>query len=303
MRKIIIPLILLCFLSSCLNQVTPIEEGEDIKLSLVDYPTGELYTNIDQFRLEVEIQNKAKNQVQGILCVSDSLSDSFGGISSGECQDVVLEEAEEIDGTIYPQSKTAFFPSGSRAAYQYTQIPQEDISETVSISTSFQYEITSTASSKVCLKSPLLKEDEIIVSCPKETTISDFEQDRTPLMIDSIEQTVNTISDSEIKLNLNIKIKQEEEGVLLSYNQPYYQEIEDLYPQVGFKIALDNQDIFNCVGLKGNNLEFKGSETVIKCSATVPVTQDFIEKRLDIYLGYGFKLRTEPIQIKLKKGE
>ncbi|HLD10987.1 MAG TPA: hypothetical protein VJB89_02810 [Candidatus Nanoarchaeia archaeon] len=303
MRKITLSLILLCFLSACLNQVTPVTEGKDINLAIVDYPTGELYTNIDEFRLEVEVENRAKNPVQGLLCISDSLSDNFGGIPSGDCQDVMLEKAEEIEGEIYPQKTTFFFPRGSKASYKYTQIPQEEISESISISSSFQYELTTIASTKVCLKNPLLKEDEISLSCPKEIIISDIKQDQTPLMIDSIEQTINTISNSEVKLNLKIKILQEEPGILLSYNQPYYQEIEELYPLIGFKVLLDNQDVFNCIGLKGNSVEIKESETVIKCSSTIPVTQDFIEKRLDIHLGYSFKLRTEPIQIKLKKGE
>jgi len=288
--------ILLLFLMSCATK-QPINEGRDVSLSIIEYPDGEIYPEIDTFKLRIKITNQAKNDIQGILCVSDSLSDNFGGISSHECQDVYLEKGELIDEKIIPRSQDFLFPEAKRATYSYIA-PNKDISEYISLTTTFQYEIESISSTIICVSNPYLDDP----YCNNKEIINNIKRDNTPLIVSKIEKSTNTLSENEIKLNLKFYLELEENGYLLSKNSLFSQE-KTSYPEIEFRAILNENEELTCTSLENNIFKFKEDQNIIQCSIILPIQQDFIQLKLDTYLGYGFMLRTEPIQIKLKKEE
>lgn len=299
MKKQVIFILLLSLLlvSSC--QYLPFgkqkeESGRGVKIGLTDFPTGTLYED-EPFVIGVTVTNSNPDPLSGQVCVNDFVSKRLEGIPEGTCEAITLEPAEEIEEVVYPkQWQNSFGPFYYR-----------NIEAGVPYSTNLAGIFTYILESRHFIPSFCVKTNEEIttpISCEKAETISSLRQPETPLHVTSVEKSVSSLGGNKVNVRLNIILRQNEEGDLVSresVDQPVSGN-----PLVDFSVEYLGIP-FSCSGLKDNRLEFNQDTKQVSCRAEVDVPQGYVSEPLEIKLGYGFRkiVQTESIRLIAKEDE
>lgn len=298
MKSKILLLILVVFLVGCMHENLfggggKQSAGKGIRMELTSFPRT-LEAN-EPFSLSIRLTNYVKDLVQGNLCVFDSPSDRFGGIPQRECASITLQPIELTqDGKQLPDQQDINFPTGG--TYSYHSLDPEITHGSV-ITAIFRYITQTKANAPMCIKNPMVKSSSVPIPCPDEESLS-IKQPDTPIKVSSVKKSVSRISDSEVKLRIEMNINQVDEGEIFS--QEEVQEI-GLSKDKGIEFSADYGGIpLSCTPIVQGKVDLREKERVIKCNAIINVGQDFISNNLVITLRYGFQQSISTPEIKLE---
>lgn len=281
-----------CLVSSDQGKVV----GRGIKLELD--PDGELPSTVyesNPFTIKARVSNYGLSPIEGYLCLSDTPSESYGGIRANDCQPVNLDQALQSEGDVKPSQMEFFFPSGG--AYSYENLPSQlsqGLTMDTQISAEFSYVTKTIALSKICLKAF----NSVSKDCTNKETITSIQQAQMPIEVTKIEKAVAVSKDNQAMIGLTVYIKQVEEGYIIdrSLNSGKTQ----ISPTAKLTVTLGNV-VLSCTPVEhGDIIRFTtGNEKMIQCTAKEQLSQDLINEPLIITIEYGFKktARLNPIQL------
>ena len=298
----------LLLLSACDNVSNIFKGGGDvvsgrgIQLSFEDYPRTSSLGEGEEFRIAVQVENTLPYNIQGRLCVRDSAPSRLGGIQGqGDCEEINIQAADEVENNIYEQAQLFAFPSTNQF-YSYRGLdPDLPIGNNV-IFAELDYLVQSKIGTTICVKRQGVPED-AAPDCDNVQTITRIQQPEAPIQLVKIQKSLSYKGNNEARLNLELHLRQTDSG-------GHVFTAENLGPELNIfdKPLLDIQVLYgniplSCSSIQNGKLEFAQSERVIKCFATVLTTQDFTQEVFELRLGYGFRTSIETPPITLKKEE
>ena len=83
-------------------------------------PPSEIYED-GTFKVGIKVVNSADYDINGLLCVFDTPSDSFGGIPERPCEPISVNKGEQEKNKIIPAILTTYFPS-EEGTYSYNNL-------------------------------------------------------------------------------------------------------------------------------------------------------------------------------------
>ena len=255
-------------------------DREGLRMKFIDGITpqaGDELTDFSQFQVGVALRNSMLNDVDGELCVYDSLSDRYGGIPSNECRSISLVAAENIDGKMIPAAEESFIFSG----YSYTNL-QKDISQTTTISAILKYNVESVADTQLCLK----RDAKVKASCVDNEVITKLNVNPSPVVVSKIEKNVLYGGGGNVGVNLNIYLKKIDDGGVISKDALFNTD-EESKNEIDYAVGFVGGQRFDCN--PAGKIIFEGSEKIIRCRATVNIQQDYINDPFAVVLRYGFR--------------
>jgi hypothetical protein len=287
---------ILFFTSGCVGDLFAsegeISAGRGVMIEFTSVPDS-LYPEYG-FVVEGKVTNFVQSEVSGVVCITDSIGNIHGGIQDIECQPIYLPSAYHLsDEALEPEEEVfAFGP------YSYRTV-DEDFSSTTNVAIKFNYEVETTASTIVCIPSPLAETSGL--PCKISETLRGVKQPEMPLEVVEIEKEILPAGEGAVKVVLRIYVKKEEDGNLISLD-----ELNSAVPRkddaVDFAIWLDKQAM-TCKNLNKGKLTFGSKEErVVLCTQDVAMVpgQDFLESHVQIKMHYGFQ-KTINQNIELKK--
>ncbi len=298
MQKRILLLILVVFIVGCMHENLlggggKQSAGKGIKMELTSFPRS-LAAN-EPFSVSIRLTNYVKDVVQGNLCIFDSPSDRFGGVPQRECSTVNLQPLELTqDGKELPDQQEFNFPEAG--TYSYHNLDPEITHGSV-ITAILRYVTQTKASAPLCIKNPAVRESSIPIPCPDEESLS-VKQPDTPIKVTSVKKSVSRISNTEVKLKIEMDVKQIDEGEIFSE-----EEVQDIgiSKEKGIEFSADYGGIpLACSPVVQGKVDLREKERVIKCNAIINVGQDFMSNNLVMTLRYGFQQSVSTAEIKLE---
>ena len=272
-KKIIILAILLVFLTACSTGGPQQGKGtpDGLHITFLEFqPRDELREN-EVFDIGLKLENRAECEIQGEICVRDTLAESISGIQD-DCQAFSLRKKEgtNID------SQNIYFPDN---VYESVS---GDLSS--SIIAKAEYSCSIELTPQICIK-PSIGDESI---CKTKETISPSSTGLkpAPITVASIDKTLIPQRGDEIKLDLGIHLRKMAEGESNSFM------ISAEYEGYG-PLTCRNLD----------KLDFKkNTENVINCE--IPLNVNDIEVNpLKVTLNYIYETsKSKQIKI-LKEGD
>ena len=259
-------------------------DKEGLRMNFIDGITPQAadeLTDFSQFQVGVALRNSMLNDVDGELCVYDSLSDRYGGIPSNECRSISLVAAENIDGKITPAAEENFIFPGDVNSYSYTNL-QKDISQTTVISAILKYNVEAVADTQLCLK----RDAKVKASCIDNEVITKLNVNPSPVVVSKIEKNVLYGGGGNVGVNLNIYLKKIDDGEVIS-KDALFNPSEESKSEIDYAVGFVGGQIFECT--PAGRIIFEGSEKIIRCRATVNIQQDYINDPFAVVLRYGFR--------------
>lgn len=256
--------------------------GIDFSLiSGVGYLSAGKTLNLDEtFFVGIKIENYDKKAKSGIICIRDTVTDTFGGISSegnGECKtfnvkaaEIVTEEAKGFFGRTTEQVKPGkteiYFPE--MGEYSYRDMPSMLKPYQADLIVSVRYPETTMASGTIA------------VPDAQQPIIT---QDPAPIAI-SVAKSVHKVQEA-YKISLDIRLRKQQEAKIFSNdfsreNVTYFN--AELAPHT---IECKTPDGKPALGL----IDFE-AERLIKCSSLVYLVGKEESYPLIITLNYGVEL-------------
>lgn len=296
MKIIYLILIIVPFVLGCVPQFGTESKviGKDLEMSFVeDQPPAELDNNED-FRVSIDLVNKAPYDVDGELCLRSSLSYSaFGGLGipqdSAGCRGVRLDSALEPDGVLVPKKSREIFPS-EFGVYSYNN--PSPISQKFKIFISLKYIPVTIVRTNVCLKR---ERESTNFDCYDKESLK-LDQNPGPVRISKVDKSLINMGVDYVRMNLNIYLTKDTDGVIFDKDNFYSK--SDPYIDVGIALK-DVSTNFDCRDAKfGRYIYKENMDNIIKCSAIIPITVPY-KNPLEIVLIYGFD-RTISKTINLK---
>lgn len=252
-------------------------------------------TDFSQFQVGVSLRNSMLNDVDGELCVYDSLSDTYGGIHGNECKVVSLVAAEKIDDEIKASPEEDFiFPSDS-GTYSYTNL-QKGISQNTIISSVFVYNVKAVANTQICLKREARIDVPKGISCEDHETITDLSVNPAPVIVTKIVKRVLYGGD-KVGVNVDVHLKKIGVGDVVSKDSIY--NVDELKNELNYAVGFASGQRFTCN--PRDMIIFDENERIIRCSATLNIQQDYINDPFIVVLDYGFRESITTGAIKVRK--
>lgn len=285
MRYTLLIILTVLIIAGCSLGGQQVSSGRDIKVTLTDLPQEKIYEG-EQFSMEAEVENRGVEELSGQLCVQDTPSERFGGIPDEECRLIRLDAAQTIDEEPQAEVATELF-----GPYSYQDL-QKDIAQSTTLSAKFTYDLTTTAGTQLCTKNPAIKEEDLPIDCPKEETIRDITQRKTPIEVTEIKKQTMRIDEQTAKLILDITLEQTEDGKVIAQGTEK--------PQIEFEVAYTQPLI--CRNIASNAIEWDNKKFIAHCETELPFQErEFIQDPLTIRLSYSFEKRIASAAIELRK--
>ncbi len=269
MKKITI-IFLLIFITACSGQTqqgTGSGNPDGLHINFLELqPRSELREN-EYFDIGLRLENKAECDIQGDICIRDTLAQSISGVQDN-CQSFELRKKEDsiID------SDTIYF--------------QDNVYESVvgdlntNLIAKAQYSCSIQLTPQVCIKPDL--EDEDICKTRETLTQSTLGLKQAPITVTSINKLLIPQRDG-IRLELEIHLRKMAEGKSDNFN---------------INLEYEGYGKLNCRDL--DRLNFKtNTENIINCEIPLNV-MDIEENPLKIMLSYTYET-TKSKQIKIIK--
>ncbi len=296
MRYLIVLVALLIFISSCSNLYGN-QQGTDVGGVDMRFIPGfipDTFTNIPvntpSFRVGLELINNLERDVNGDVCIYDTLSDTFGGVQGKDCKDFSIRGKEE---SIRADKEIVYFPDSG--TYIYDNLPP--YTESMQLLAELSYAMETEVLADICLnKDPTLPVEELICD-PNSVKIT--KKELAPVTITSIEPRIYSLGE-QTAVNLKMKIKKASEGDVVA--------IESLGPEVFNKKHLMNLDIgiagtpgtFECIPsepdgrIRVDNVLMKNNVREIECNAqvTLSTTNPNYKDTLIVNMRYGYEVLT-----------
>jgi len=296
--KLVILIAPLLFIAQCANLgfrgATSSGQGVVAKFLENQPPRDVLYEG-QNFRVGLELTNYGLDPVNALVCVYDTPSDYFGGISSNVCEQIDIKKAEKSENKIIPEIQNTFFPSESQS-YFYRQITK---GMSTNILADVYYPYTTRASAQICLK-----KDTTIKTPGVNCQMSSSEtlvQDPAPLTVSNLKKDVIPQGNNQILLLLTFNM-QAFAGEIFDKDKIGIGTIKDEDKLVDVFVDLKGMPLikkFECNPNKGGRIIFKENQKVIKCQALLNLDQDYIVNPVEIKVSYGHKISVSTGQIPL----
>lgn len=294
---------MLLFLSSCsyLANFNPLNGGStggsrglNVVITTSPQIQGKTLNENEGFTVAVDVTNNIASPIQGVICLRDQTTDSFGGIpSSGEnCDNLNLQAAEMVDKSVYPYRETYYFPKSGDFKYRNL----ESISQNNQIFVDLIYEAKTQNGGSVCI------EKRGIGKCPQIDQNVQLQNNDASLDVSRI--TANpSFRENQIILNLEISLRQKEDGKLLTPGSVFSPKFGQ-NQKVKFNVLVEGNSA-NCKEANQGYVEFRKdqNEKIIKCSApvTIPVSHEFVP--VIVNMEYAFQKTITGPSFTLKKEE
>ena len=287
---ILVLLVLLLLVSSCQqNQEATNLGGVDIEF-LENQPPTTLREGA-QFNVGLNLKNNLPEAVDNIeICISDSLTDGYGGIYGKECQYVSISPAEHGGEVISPEEVRTLFPQGG-GGYYYNNLelgPDNTI-----ILVDMAYSLHTSSRIDICLKQdPSFEVDE--VECEANTVFSggDIRSDFAPVTVERVDSSV--VSEGfQNKIYADIYLRKDPFGEVV-YSQDHTQNL------MGISVSLGSGDVFTCDVDQNGFFKFDDITEMISCDAPVVLDDSWQMDALniDLFYDYSIGLTLGPLPIK-----
>ena len=269
MRKIIMTLLLLIFLTACSTAQQGRGSGtpDGLHILFIEFqPRSELKQD-EYFDIGLKLENRAECQVEGEVCIRDTFAESISGVRN-DCQSFELMEK---DGGII-DTENIYFQDNV-----YTN-PSADLKSTIIAKAMYSCSIQLTP--QICVKPDL--EDEKTCKIRETLSQSTLGLKQAPITVASIDKTLIPQKDG-INLEVAIHLRKMNEGSPRDFN------INVEYEGYGPLACRD-----------ADRLDFStNTENIINCKIPTNV-QDIEENPLRIILSYVYEI-TASKQIKIIK--
>lgn len=301
-KVILISLLILVLITSCSNISNLFNgggsspSGKGLTVSFKEAPAeGSTLNENEQFSVLIDISNYivSDKDIRAKLCLSDLASDSYGGVRSAECKDIVIPPGERTDNNIFPGQSPEPLRFPAQGFYSYHNL-DPNFPQSNQLLLDLAYEINTISTATGCYSMP-----QVSSKCKGTQSLS-INQQEAPLQVSKITLTQATISNNEVNLNVEITVSKNDEGQVYTSGK-YVSETE---PSIGFEAALNRMPL-KCTGLSNNFIKFRQTqnEKIIKCTASRMLSQEFENANIDIALDYGFLKIIKGPKFNLKKEE
>lgn len=272
-------LAVILFLSGCVGP-TQMFTGPAVDMKLTRYPTEPLGNN-EPFNVVVLLKNSLPREVEGELCVEDSVSDALGGIRK-DCKSIILEKAQSSAAFTDVTEELVVFPNED-GYYSYAGIRPE-LYHNGNVIATLKFGVNSYASAELCVKKYDSSAD-----CDDKEIIKKIQQEKLPVVVDKIEKTVSAFG-SQARVSLRIYLKKAEDGDMIDSSLVAASSSELLEAQkIGFRADFMGREMI-CSGVIGGKTEFESNEKLIKCETSLNLNQDYLDGRAEVNLRYGFRM-------------
>ena len=269
MKKIIIIAIFLIFLTACSTSQQGRGSGtpDGLHITFLEFqPRSELRQN-EYFDVGLKLENKAECDIEGDVCIRDTLAPSISGVQS-DCQQFELRKKE---GNII-DSQNIYFQDN---VYESTV---GDLTSTITAKA--QYSCSIQLTPQVCVKPNL--EDEKTCKTRETLSQSTLGLKSAPITVSSIDKQLIPQREG-INLEVAIHLKKMSEGSSDNFN---------------INVEYEGYGSLTCRNI--DRLDFKtNTENVINCGISLNVA-DIEENPLIITLNYIYE-NTAQKQIKIIK--
>ncbi|MEK6955857.1 MAG: hypothetical protein AABW52_04310, partial [Nanoarchaeota archaeon] len=271
-KNLVIILVLSVVLISCAGSGSSGGSARGVNIKFVELPPKELAEG-EEFSTTIQISNAVVNAngLNGELCLRDTITDTYGGVSDNSCFPVNLPSASQSDKSISP----------SIDEYTFTSKPYSNldpsITNDVSIIADFRYSVDTTAGGVVCVKKPGANSPIIPSNCGTEQSLS-VQQPDMPLRVSKILVRPTRINAGSVKLNTEITLSKSIAGELLS-KQDSFERSSMASADIDFNVEINGYSA-SCGGISSGgklNIRTNENEKVIKCSTLVTLNQDWLD--------------------------
>tara|TARA_Y100000310_G_C20674675_1_gene812293 strand:+ start:1318 stop:2148 length:831 start_codon:yes stop_codon:yes gene_type:complete len=271
-KKIIFILVILTFLTACSGssqQGSGSGNPDGLHITFLEFQPRDNLKENEVFDIGLRLENKAECNIEGEVCIRDTLSESLSGVQDS-CQSFSLRKKEDsnIDSeNIYFQDNLYEFLSG-------------DLRSTIIAKSEYSCSIQLTP--QLCVKPNI--EDEGICKTKETISSSALGLKQAPITVSKIEKVLIPQRDG-MKLEVAIHLKKMSEGESNNFN-------------IG--VEYEGHGVLNCRNL--DRLDFKkNTENIINCEIPVSIV-DIEENPLKITLNYIYETK-ESKQINIIKEE
>ncbi len=291
---IVLLVISLLFISSCnvlRNNKTRTDVG-GVDLGFIPGYLPDSFTNVPVntpvFRVGLVLINNLENDVNGELCIRDTLSDSFGGIQARECNNFFIRGKEESGAA---ERTEVYFPVGG-GSYEYDQLPH--LVENTQILAELSYEMETRILADICLNGNPAIPVEDLVCDPNEIKIT--KKEFAPVTITDIQPRIQPLSDNQVSVSLKMKIKKANDGDIVAVEDLGHDVIEKKHLLDIFVSIYGTPGEFRCTPsnkegrIRVDRAVMKGNQREIECDAQVTLTDQNYVDSLEITLRYGYEV-------------
>ena len=262
--------------------------GTDVGMEFIDDQPPSQLENGEQFKVGLDLINKAPYDIDGELCVKSTLS--FSGFGSTgipqktpECKDIQIDSGLEPGGSIIPKPLEKIFPNEFEF---YSYLNPNPISQEFTITASLKYLPVTLANANVCIKKRGAVSGKIV--CNEKESLS-IKQYPAPIKISKIDKSITNTGSDLIRMNLNIYLDKVVDGRIMDKDQIFD---TSLSKEPRIQIGINLKDVsanFECTKDGFSDLIFKEKgDNIIKCSATIPISEAPYVNPMEIVLEYGF---------------
>jgi len=262
---------LLIFLTACGASSKQSGSGrpDGLHITFLEFQPRDELREGEFFEVGLKLENKAECDVQGEVCIRDTLAGSISGVKD-ECQTFELRKME--DGRT--DSENVYFTDNS-----YESV-SGDLNSNIIAKAKYSCSIQLTP--QVCIKPNL--EDEKVCKTKETLSASTLGLKQAPITVTSLEKTLIPQRDG-VKLEVAVHLKKMDEGNPNNFN-------------IG--LEYEGYGLLNCRDL--DRLDFKeNTENIINCEISLNV-EDIENNPLKIVLNYIYETSVSK-QIRIIKEE
>jgi hypothetical protein len=302
-NKVLIFILLAIFLTSCtqlggfFGQGGGNVGGKGVVLKFIDAPSnGEVFGENLPFNIVIQLENYVTTSpLIGELCLRDDLGDNYGGITTEECKQLNIPQAAETTNQITPSIDQFQF-----GPYTYKNLLKE-LSLGTKITADVKYEVDAVAAGTTCIKRSSAESQSIPSNCGQSQSIQ-LKQPDLPLKVTKLTTKASSLSATESLVSMEITLSKSTQGRLLSKENLLDRNVQAI-ASIIFSVELNGQQV-KCTNAN-DKLDFRQNENekLIKCTARIPLEQDYIQAPITIKMGYGFIQSVDGPTIQLKKEE
>lgn len=246
-----------------------------IGVELKTIPTSKEIRSGESFGITGLLKNNLEQPIEGRACLSDKVSDNFGGIPSGYCEDFSMDAADETG----PQQLEIF----KNTLFVY-EVPF-DFSDVNIKSQIFYNALTKGKIKNVCIKPSLLDNEE----CANEETFSGSALDFSsgPLIVSKVKKELSK-QQNEMVMRLFITLRSLSDVEIINPDFVNSADLEEFIKDNTLGIKVNYAGLGEFVCDMDNKVKITKTSTDIECVGKFSIGE-IIESPISIVIDYGVK--------------
>ena len=246
-----------------------------IGVELKTIPTSKEIRSGESFGITGLLKNNLEQPIEGRACLSDKVSDNFGGIPSGYCEDFSMDAADETGSQQLEVFKNTLF---------VYEVPF-DFSDVDIKSHIFYNALTKGKVKNVCIKPSLLDNEE----CANEETFSGSALDFSsgPLIVSKVKKELSK-QQNEMVMRLFVTLRSLSDAEIINPDFVKSADLEEFIKDNAIAIKADYAGLGEFVCDMDNRVKIIKASTEIECVGKFSITE-VIESPVSIVMDYGVK--------------